>query len=118
MLTSCAAERAGNALLDQRHHHAGRWLENPTRYGRRLEGCGGVRSNRFLQPQIEGVGQAFFEADWDGADHRPASLTRSKELTSFSSTTYESCSDRRIQSSPRSGRCGTFRLRKIRRDKS
>ena len=43
MLTSCAAERAGNALLDQRHHHAGRWLENPTRYGRPLEGCGGGR---------------------------------------------------------------------------
>ena len=47
MLTSCAAERAGNALLDQRHHHAGRWLENPTRYGRRLEGwaaCGRIDS--------------------------------------------------------------------------
>jgi hypothetical protein len=29
---------------------------------------GRVRSNRFLQPQIEAVGQAFFAADGDGAD--------------------------------------------------
>src|SRR5262249_17891002 len=48
----------------------------------------------------------------------PASLTSSKELTSFSSTTYDSCSDCRIRSSLYSGRCGRFRLQKIRRDKS
>src|SRR5262249_15754349 len=46
------------------------------------------------------------------------SLASSKELTSFSSTTYDSCSDCRIQSSLQSGRCGTFRLQKIRRDNS
>src|SRR5215831_9053917 len=80
--------------------------------------------SRFYEPrpevlrQMEGVGQAFFEADWDGADHRPASLTSSNELTSFSSTTYDSCSDCRVQSSLQSGRFGTLRLRKIRRDNS
>src|ERR1700730_10865799 len=67
---------------------------------------------------VDRVSPAFFAADWDGADHRPASLTRSKELTSLSATTYDSCSDCRIRSSLRSGRCGTFRLRKIRRDNS
>jgi hypothetical protein len=29
---------------------------------------GGMRSNRFLQPQIGGLGQALFAADWGGAD--------------------------------------------------
>jgi hypothetical protein len=42
---------------------------------------------------MEGGGRAFFAADWNGADHRPASLTSSKQLTSFSSTTYDSCSE-------------------------
>src|SRR5262245_55398594 len=62
---------------------------------------------------MEGVGQAFFEPACDGADHGPASSTSSKELTSFSPTTYDSRSDRRIRSSLYSGRCGTFRLQKI-----
>src|SRR5262245_63412294 len=60
-----------------------------------------VLGSMSLAPEVlrrmEGVGQALFEADCDGADHRPASSTRSKEPTSFSSTTSDSGSDRRIR---------------------
>ena len=32
---------------------------------------------------MEGVGQVFFAADWDGADHRQASLTPLQALNSW-----------------------------------